>query len=239
MEWFVQICMAICYLHKNRWIHRDLKPHNIFLTSHRRIVKVRAGQVSLVSALLGCVPSPGGRHSESRQCTSPPPPEMTECSLRHSRTRAVLMGRVTQRWERHVTLFPNLVLSIAFPSLFQTPPCPPHCRWGTLESPGCWSTPKKWPSRPSARRTTWLRRSVWDGPTPTKLTSGPWEWWVQEGLVFADPKILSRPPLCLPPPPLHTHKVFPFHDATQLASRLVHSSHALRPYPCQCRSLLC
>jgi hypothetical protein len=40
MEWFVQICMAICYLHKNRLIHRDLKPHNIFLTSHRRIVKV-------------------------------------------------------------------------------------------------------------------------------------------------------------------------------------------------------
>jgi serine/threonine protein kinase len=41
MEWFVQICMALCYLHKKRCIHRDLKPHNIFLTSHRRIVKAR------------------------------------------------------------------------------------------------------------------------------------------------------------------------------------------------------
>ncbi len=33
MEWFCQICLAVQHLHDNRIIHRDIKVHNIFLTS--------------------------------------------------------------------------------------------------------------------------------------------------------------------------------------------------------------
>ena len=33
LEWFCQICLAVQHLHDNRIIHRDIKVHNIFLTS--------------------------------------------------------------------------------------------------------------------------------------------------------------------------------------------------------------
>ena len=41
MEWLVQMCMALCYLESKKCLHRDLKPHNVFLTGGRRIVRVR------------------------------------------------------------------------------------------------------------------------------------------------------------------------------------------------------
>lgn len=40
MEWFVQICMALAYLHDRHVLHRDIKPHNVFLTNNARVVKV-------------------------------------------------------------------------------------------------------------------------------------------------------------------------------------------------------
>ncbi len=40
MEWFVQMAMALAYLHDQRILHRDIKPHNVFLTNHGRVVKV-------------------------------------------------------------------------------------------------------------------------------------------------------------------------------------------------------
>ncbi|XP_062566370.1 probable serine/threonine-protein kinase nek1 [Saccostrea cucullata] len=39
MDWFVQMCMALQYIHKQNILHRDLKSQNIFLTS-KSIVKV-------------------------------------------------------------------------------------------------------------------------------------------------------------------------------------------------------
>ncbi|XP_022112000.1 serine/threonine-protein kinase Nek4-like [Acanthaster planci] len=39
MDWFVQICFALCYIHKKKILHRDLKPQNIFMTN-QGVIKV-------------------------------------------------------------------------------------------------------------------------------------------------------------------------------------------------------
>lgn len=47
MFWFLQICMALKYLHDNRILHRDLKTANIFLTS-KNVVKLGDFGISTV-----------------------------------------------------------------------------------------------------------------------------------------------------------------------------------------------
>ncbi|ESO95840.1 hypothetical protein LOTGIDRAFT_227195 [Lottia gigantea] len=37
LSWFVQINMALCYIHSHHILHRDLKPQNIFLTNENTI----------------------------------------------------------------------------------------------------------------------------------------------------------------------------------------------------------
>ena len=37
MNWFVQICMALEYVHRRRVLHRDLKSQNVFLTANNTI----------------------------------------------------------------------------------------------------------------------------------------------------------------------------------------------------------
>ena len=37
IEWFIEICEGVKYIHENEIIHRDLKPLNIFLTKNNKI----------------------------------------------------------------------------------------------------------------------------------------------------------------------------------------------------------
>ena len=37
MQWFVQLCMSLEYIHKRKILHRDLKSQNIFLTTQGKI----------------------------------------------------------------------------------------------------------------------------------------------------------------------------------------------------------
>ena len=40
MDWFVQMCFGLNYMHKKHIMHRDLKPQNVFLTENNKIVKL-------------------------------------------------------------------------------------------------------------------------------------------------------------------------------------------------------
>ena len=37
LNWFIEICEALNYIHNNNIIHRDLKPNNIFLMKNNNI----------------------------------------------------------------------------------------------------------------------------------------------------------------------------------------------------------
>ena len=37
LDWFIQICLALKYVHDKKILHRDLKTQNIFLTSQGQI----------------------------------------------------------------------------------------------------------------------------------------------------------------------------------------------------------
>ena len=37
MQWFVQLCMSLEYIHKRKILHRDLKSQNIFLTRNNTL----------------------------------------------------------------------------------------------------------------------------------------------------------------------------------------------------------
>ena len=50
VEWFVQIAMALQYMHENHILHRDLKTQNIFLTRNK-IIKV--GDLGIARVLKG------------------------------------------------------------------------------------------------------------------------------------------------------------------------------------------
>lgn len=40
LDWFVQIALALQYLHSNHVMHRDMKPQNVFLVGEAERVKV-------------------------------------------------------------------------------------------------------------------------------------------------------------------------------------------------------
>jgi len=50
MQWFVQICMALNYIHARRIMHRDLKASNIFLTANNC---VKIGDFGISKVLQG------------------------------------------------------------------------------------------------------------------------------------------------------------------------------------------
>ena len=37
MQWFVQLCLSLEYIHKRKILHRDLKSQNIFLTRNNTV----------------------------------------------------------------------------------------------------------------------------------------------------------------------------------------------------------
>jgi len=50
LDWFIQLCLALRYIHQRRIIHRDLKSQNIFLTKKRH---VRLGDFGIARVLNG------------------------------------------------------------------------------------------------------------------------------------------------------------------------------------------
>ena len=44
LNWFVQICLAMKHVHDRKMLHRDIRPHNIYLTRGGAVVKLRGGK---------------------------------------------------------------------------------------------------------------------------------------------------------------------------------------------------
>jgi serine/threonine protein kinase len=60
LDWFLQICLAIQYMHEQKIMHRDIKSQNVFLTKDNRvklgdfgIAKVLAGTNQMAKTVIG------------------------------------------------------------------------------------------------------------------------------------------------------------------------------------------
>ena len=51
-KFFIQICLGIQYLHKNKILHRDLKPKNAFLTKDLSLKIGDVGESTILAATL-------------------------------------------------------------------------------------------------------------------------------------------------------------------------------------------
>ena len=51
-KFFIQICLGIQYLHRNRILHRDLKPKNAFLTKDLSLKIGDVGESTILAATL-------------------------------------------------------------------------------------------------------------------------------------------------------------------------------------------
>ena len=54
MGWFVQMSLALSYLHSKKILHRDLKPANIFLSEGKRVIKL--GDFGVTKVLSNTLP---------------------------------------------------------------------------------------------------------------------------------------------------------------------------------------
>lgn len=54
MFWFLQLCMALQYLHENRILHRDIKTANVFLTRHNVVKLGDFGISTVLQSTMAC-----------------------------------------------------------------------------------------------------------------------------------------------------------------------------------------
>ena len=49
MKWCMQVAVALHYLHQQHYIHRDVKPDNIFIDEHENAILGDLGVISMTS----------------------------------------------------------------------------------------------------------------------------------------------------------------------------------------------